>query len=125
MERSKIKAFARECGFEEIQYLMDWNGWKVYIPCFEDLYKVGPDIGRPFYILVKDDEIRGTPYIEFQEILKEAEARGLYLDSQIQLINRLRLRITHVLKVKACQNRKSYQQSGTSNPLACINRALP
>lgn len=80
MDMNRIRDVAKSCGFEDAKYLMKWNGWDVYVPCFLDPKRIGPDIGRPFDILVKDEEIRATIFKEWQEILKKAEDLGLVKD---------------------------------------------
>ncbi|MEG2668870.1 MAG: hypothetical protein RR957_00220 [Oscillospiraceae bacterium] len=60
MNISEIIIFAREKGYDRVEYLKDWNGYKCYEPIMEHEDVVF--IGLPLVILVKDNYIRmSTP----------------------------------------------------------------
>lgn len=71
MTIDKVVSFAKENGYENVQPLKDWNGYRCYEPVvFEDAISF---TGPPLIILVKDNTIRmSTPDEAF-----------LYLDSII------------------------------------------
>lgn len=52
-ERLKIAIrFAKRSGFNGASYLMEWSGYSVFMPLFED--NEIHYIGQPIFILVKD-----------------------------------------------------------------------
>lgn len=80
MSHGKIKELTQRFGFDDARYLMVWHGWEVYVPCYSDPKKVGPDIGSPFNILVKGEEMRTATFREWMQIFKKAEEQGLVRD---------------------------------------------
>lgn len=67
MDLDKIKSFAKENGYTDVEYLNSWNGYEVYEPImFEDEVAY---IGLPLVILVKDDQIRmSTPEESMEQL---------------------------------------------------------
>lgn len=53
---SEIKKYAIKSGYENAEYLTEWNGYSVYEPFFND--EETHYIGLPRVILVKDGKIR-------------------------------------------------------------------
>lgn len=56
MELKKIKKFAIDNGYDDVEFLGRWEGFEVYYPFFND--DESHIIGLPLKILVKDDDIR-------------------------------------------------------------------
>lgn len=58
MKLEKIKEFASEYGYDDVEYLGEWEGYEVYEPFFSDgEFRA---IGLPLKILVKGEVIRIT-----------------------------------------------------------------
>lgn len=58
MTLKKIKEFASEYGYDNVEYLGKWEEYEVYDPFFDD--NEFHAIGLPLRILVKGDVIRMT-----------------------------------------------------------------
>ncbi|WP_432204431.1 hypothetical protein ACQ9ZF_05075 [Cetobacterium somerae] len=56
MSLKKIKQFAIENGYDEVVYLGEWQGYKIYQPLFND--EDFPNVGLPLKIMVMDETIR-------------------------------------------------------------------
>jgi hypothetical protein len=55
----KIKKELKEAGFKDLEYLGEWEEYKVYYPVYEmDNENEVPIIGLPLYVLKNDDEVR-------------------------------------------------------------------
>lgn len=68
MELSRIKEFAKEWGFADVKFLIEWRGYDVYDGILA-LEKEGRYIGLPRFILSNDQEIRMTEFPnEYNEI---------------------------------------------------------
>jgi hypothetical protein len=83
MKYDKVKAFAKEKGYDDALYIGKWKEYEAYEPVFD-----GDDVsfvGVPLLILVKDDDIRMSTVEEAFEQLQAANhkakiiAKGLYL----------------------------------------------
>ena len=68
MELSRIKEFAKEWGFADVEFLIEWRGYDVYDGILAP-EKEGRYIGLPRFILSNDQEIRMTEFPnEYNEI---------------------------------------------------------
>ena len=56
MTLENIKKFAQNSIYDTVEYLGEWNGYKVYEPCFNDEEECCS--GFPSFILVKGESIR-------------------------------------------------------------------
>jgi hypothetical protein len=68
MKIEKVKAFAKEQGYDDAVYLEKWKGFDVYEPVFN-----GDDVsivGVPLIILVKGDVVRMSTVDEAFEQLE-------------------------------------------------------
>jgi hypothetical protein len=52
----KIKAFAREQGYDDVMYLTKWRGYDCYEPIFKDTEVAY--VGLPLMIMVQGETIR-------------------------------------------------------------------
>ena len=62
----KVKEFAKKQGYDDVIYLREWNGFKVYEPVFEG--EGVAYIGPPLVVLVKGENIRMSSVEEAFEI---------------------------------------------------------
>jgi hypothetical protein len=69
MSEEDILKFAKREGYDEISYIGKWRGYEVYEPMFESEESI--NIGLPYIILVKEDEIRMSTPEESLEQLNE------------------------------------------------------
>ncbi len=68
----KVQKFAKERGYENAEYLCEWNGFKCFEPIFN---KVQPSyVGAPLLILVDaNDNICMATYEESMQQIKDSE----------------------------------------------------
>ena len=67
----KIKNELKDIGFDTLEYLGKWDGYKVYSPIYTNLKdNEVPIIGLPLYVLEKDDEVRLSDDNECFKIMK-------------------------------------------------------
>lgn len=70
MIEAKIIEFAKKRGYESVEYLKDWHGFR----CYEPVYRMDNPvsyIGLPLVILVKGNEIRMSTADEAMSMLEE------------------------------------------------------
>ena len=65
MTLNKVTEFAKEKGYDGVQYLKDWNGYACYEPIISDSVLF---IGLSLVIMVKGDEIRMSTSDEAMKI---------------------------------------------------------
>lgn len=68
MELKKIKKFAIENGYDNVEFIGKWKKFEVYDPFFED--EETHAIGLPYKVLIENDEIRMSTPVESMELLK-------------------------------------------------------
>lgn len=71
MKLEKIKAFAKEQGYDDVLYLDKWRGYDAYEPVFNgDEVSI---VGLPLIILVKGDVVRMSTADEAFEQLNDSK----------------------------------------------------
>ena len=65
-----INDFAVEMGYQDVKYVGEWNGYKVYRPIVLKNQTKPLCIGHPFKILVNDKEVRFSNIKESYDILE-------------------------------------------------------
>jgi len=59
MDIERIRQFAIKSGFDDVEYVWNWQGYEVYNPVLDlEDGQEPPMIGLPHVILVRGDEIR-------------------------------------------------------------------
>ena len=61
-----VLEFARKNGYQDVKYIGEWQGYKVYDTIYDDEVAY---IGLPFFILEKDSKLRMTTPDECFDVL--------------------------------------------------------
>lgn len=58
MSMERVKAYAKEKGFDSAEKVGVWNGYVVYSPFLESINGITPPSGLPTFILEKDEKLK-------------------------------------------------------------------